>query len=83
VFTAGIGENSAGVRARVAQRIAWLGATLDTDANAAGKPVISERGSRVVLRVIATNEELMIARHTVALLSDEIAKRPGREGALS
>jgi acetate kinase len=69
VFTAGIGERSATVRARIAEKLAWLGATLDSEANAAGKPVISLAGSRVSLHVVPTNEELMIARHSLALLS--------------
>src|SRR3954451_20231291 len=49
VFTAGIGENSVGVRACVAERIAWLGAALDPAANGAGKVLISQRGSRVAV----------------------------------
>jgi acetate kinase len=69
VFTAGIGENSAKVRAMVAERIAWLGAALDPDANARGKTVISRNDSRVAVLVIPTDEELMIARHTLSLLS--------------
>jgi acetate kinase len=68
VFTAGIGENSAGVRARVAQKLAWLGVALDPTANAARGPLISRRDSRVALYVVPTDEELMIARHTHALL---------------
>ncbi|MER2508994.1 MAG: acetate/propionate family kinase [Amaricoccus sp.] len=68
VFTAGIGENSPAVRARVAERLAWLGAELDPDANAAGATVISTPASRVTLLVIPTDEELMIARHTLALI---------------
>ncbi len=67
VFTAGIGENSAPIRARVAERLAWLGAELDPAANAAGDTVISTPESRVALLVIPTDEELMIARHTLAL----------------
>ncbi len=68
VFTAGIGENSAPVRARIADRLAWLGAELDPAANDAGAPVISTPSSRVALLVVPTDEELMIARHTLALL---------------
>jgi acetate kinase len=68
VFTAGIGENSPMMRARIARHIAWLGADLDPQANAQGA-VISRRGSRVALYVIPTDEELMIARHTLALLA--------------
>jgi acetate kinase len=69
VFTAGIGENSASMRARIAEKLAWLGAALDQEANAAHAPLISRRGSRVALYVIPTDEELMIGRHTLALLS--------------
>jgi acetate kinase len=69
VFTAGIGENSIMMRARVAEKLDWLGARLDRTANAASKVLISERESRVALYVIATDEELMIARHTLAVLS--------------
>src|ERR1700730_732033 len=68
VFTAGIGENSADVRARVAARLEWLGAELDAAANAAHAMLISRQGSRLALYVIPTDEELMIARHTCALL---------------
>ena len=68
VFTAGIGENSADVRARVAARLEWLGAELDAAANAAHAMLISRQGSRLALYVIPTDEELMIARHTSALL---------------
>jgi acetate kinase len=69
VFTAGIGENSAGVRARIVAKLAWLGAVLDPAANAAHAPMISRRDSRLPLYVVPTDEELMIARHTLALLS--------------
>ncbi len=68
VFTAGIGENSATIRARIAERLAWLGVALDTAANAAGAGVISSTNSRVKVYAIPTNEELMIARHTHELL---------------
>jgi acetate kinase len=74
VFTAGIGENSAIIRARIAEKLGWLGVTLDADANTARKPLISRKDSRVAVYVIPTNEELMIARHTLALISGR-AKR--------
>ena len=64
VFTAGIGENSAAIRARVCRDAAWLGVELDEAANEAGGPRISRSDSRVAAWVIPTNEELMIARHT-------------------
>jgi acetate kinase len=68
VFTAGIGENSAEIRRRIAEASAWLGIDLDPAANAARGPRISKPDSRVSAWVIPTNEELMIARHTAALL---------------
>ncbi|ODT05984.1 MAG: acetate kinase [Mesorhizobium sp. SCN 65-20] len=68
VFTAGIGENSPEIRAAIAKRLEWCGAELDPAANAAGKSVISTERSRVRLLVVPTDEELMIVRHTLALL---------------
>jgi acetate kinase len=68
VFTAGIGENSAVIRAAIAARLGWLGAVLDEKANAAHALRISTPDSRVALYVIATDEELIIAHHTLALL---------------
>ena len=76
VFTAGIGEKSDLLRARIAEKLAWLGATLDPAANAAGQTTISAPGSRVALYVVPTDEELMIARHTLALLSAGHARAP-------
>ena len=68
VFTAGIGENSAMIRARVTARLAWLGAKLAPEANARGQTLISSPDSRVAIYVLPTDEELMIARHTLALV---------------
>jgi acetate kinase len=68
VFTAGIGENSAEIRKRICRSSAWLGIELDDDSNERGERRISARESKVVVRVIPTNEELMIARHTGLLL---------------
>lgn len=69
VFTAGIGENSVLVRERVCRDAAWLGVTLDAEANARGGPRISSAASAVSAWVIPTDEELMIARHTLAALT--------------
>jgi acetate kinase len=69
VFTAGIGENSPDMRARIAEKLAWLGAMLDPQANAAGDTSIAGHDSRIGLYVVRTDEELMIARHTLALLT--------------
>ena len=68
VFTAGIGENSAMIRARATARLAWLGAKLAPEANARGQTLISSPDSRVAIYVLPTDEELMIARHTLALV---------------
>ena len=78
VFTAGIGENSPSMRARIVENLGWLGAVLDPQANAAGATSIAGRDSRIDLRIVPTDEELMIARHTVALL----AARSGRRQSL-
>ncbi|SDG82038.1 acetate/propionate family kinase [Nitrosomonas sp. Nm132] len=68
VFTAGIGERSSAIRARILQACAWLGVSLDTAANARGGPRISTEGSALPVWVIPTDEELMIARHTLLLI---------------
>lgn len=64
VFTGGIGENSAAIRARVCRDAAWLGVELDAQANESGARVISMPDSRVTVLRIATDEEGVIARHT-------------------
>lgn len=64
VFTAGIGENSALIRSRICQGLAWLGLEVDELANERHGPCISTRGSCVSAWVIPTDEERMIARHT-------------------
>ena len=64
VFTAGIGENSRSLRARVCTNASWLGVELDSSANEANGPRLSTPGSHVAAWVVPTNEELMIARHT-------------------
>jgi acetate kinase len=69
VFSAGIGEHSAAVRARICENLGFLGIELDAARNAAHAPVISTDASRVGVRVIPTNEELMIARSTARLLN--------------
>jgi acetate kinase len=69
VFTAGIGENAGVIRERVCRDAAWLGVELDAASNAKGGPRISASASRASAWVIATNEELMIARHTRAVLA--------------
>jgi acetate kinase len=68
VFTGGIGENSAEIRARVCRQAAWLGIELDEGANARGGPGISTAASRTSAWTVKTDEELMIARHTRAIV---------------
>ena len=68
VFTAGVGENSPIIREAVAKRLAWLGLELDPEANAKGTGRISASRSRIACYVIPTDEELMIARHTLGVL---------------
>jgi acetate kinase len=68
VFTGGIGENAPAIRQRVCHDAAWLGLKLDEAANQTAGPCITLRDSQVVVWVIPTNEELMIAQHTQQLL---------------
>ncbi len=68
VFTAGIGEHSVPIRAALCGKLTWLGVKLDEQANASNGPRISEPASAVSVWVIPTNEELMIAQHTLALI---------------
>lgn len=84
IFTAGIGENDASVRRRICERLRWLGIELDDDSNQTNATYISTAASGVAVLVIPTDEELMIARHTCALLSrlrveadDESSREPG------
>jgi acetate kinase len=65
VFTAGIGEHASEIRSRVCARCAWLGVILDERANGAGQIRVSTEASRVRVYVIPTDEEHMIAEHTV------------------
>jgi acetate kinase len=68
VFTAGIGENSSKIRARIAEKLTWLGIILDPVSNAGRELKISSAHSSVAAYVVPTDEELMIARHTLALV---------------
>jgi acetate kinase len=73
VFTGGVGEHAAAVRWEIARDFAYLGLELDAARNAAGAAVISADGSRVVVRVMATAEMLMIARHTREIVGQAVA----------
>jgi acetate kinase len=68
VFTAGIGENAARIRARIAEKLAWLGVVLDPAENSRHARLISRSDSGIPVYVVPTDEELMIAQHTLSLL---------------
>jgi acetate kinase len=73
VFTAGIGENTPSIRDAVMRRLSWLGIEIASEANAKGETRISREGSQVACFVIPTDEELMIARHTLRVLRQQTA----------
>ncbi|CAO4134885.1 putative propionate kinase [Methylorubrum extorquens] len=72
VFTAGIGENAPEIRQRIIADLSWAGLILSNDANGSGVARLDASGSRAQIWVIPTDEELMIAKHTMRLL-DRIA----------
>jgi acetate kinase len=79
VFSAGIGERSASIRARICEGLGFLGIQLQDERNAAHAAVISVEGSQVAVRVIPTNEELMIARSVSRVLrlgADPTERKP-------
>jgi len=80
VFTAGIGENSDSVRARIAERLGWLGIALDPVENSRHALRISRPGATPVY-VVPTDEELMIAQHTLSLLWSRRPSTQARERA--
>jgi acetate kinase len=80
VFTAGIGENSESIRARIAERLSWLGVSLDPTANNRHALLISRPGTTPVY-VVPTDEELMIAQHTLSVLWGMRPSTPEREKA--
>ena len=81
VFTAGIGERSPEIRARMLHRLRWLGFLLNEAANQAGKSLLTRVDSERPAYVIPTDEEVVIARHTLALIADSGSVQTG--GALS
>ena len=67
VFTAGVGENAHQVRRNVVERLRWAGFALDEEANSRNDRRIEAPGSRVPILVVPTDEERMIAEHTMAV----------------
>lgn len=78
VFTAGVGENAAPIRARIAELCGWLGVRLNADANASGARHISHPTSTVRVLVIPTNEEVVIARGVAGLMRGRAAPLSAR-----
>jgi acetate kinase len=70
VFCGGIGENAHLIRQRICHDMDWLGLQLDESANSVNSPVISSEQSRIKVLVVRTDEEAMIARHTLSVLHD-------------
>jgi acetate kinase len=68
IFTAGIGENAPAVRQRICQNMAFAGIFIEPQRNAVNAAIISPENAPVTVRVMRTNEDLMIARHTYALI---------------
>lgn len=71
VFTGGIGEHAAPVREEICRELSFLGIRLDPGRNARSELVITRDGSRVTVRVIPTDEESVVARHTARLIFGE------------
>lgn len=69
IFTAGIGENSSTMRQRIARHWQWLGVKIDPERNASHGPRISTEDSKIGVYVVRTNEELIIAQHTLDLVA--------------
>ena len=69
IFTAGIGERAHEVRARICERLGWLGLEIDDAGNRAHQSTINSAGSRIAVCVIPTNEEAVIARHTARTIA--------------
>ena len=76
VFSGGIGENAAPIRARICARLGFLGIELDQDCNAAHAPLISIESCPVKVRVIRTDEELIIARSVARVLNLSPTRKP-------
>ena len=71
VFTGGIGEHSSPIRERICRQLEWLGVDLAPGANGADAEQVQRDGSRVGVWVLPTDEERMIARHSLRLLQEE------------
>lgn len=77
VFTGGVGEHAPIIRERICSGLEFLGIAIDTTLNDTNREIISRVGSPVCVRVMRTDEELMIARHTAGLIRERAGKREG------
>ena len=68
IFTGGIGEHAAAIRAEVCDGLEYLGLTIDSRRNDSNQDTIATADSRCRVRIIPTNENLMVARHTAGLV---------------
>jgi acetate kinase len=68
VFTAGIGEHAPMIRKKICEQLSWLGIKIDDEANKKNSVIISEEGCNIIVSVIPTNEEYMIAKHTWSMV---------------
>ncbi|NNM59631.1 MAG: acetate/propionate family kinase [Legionellales bacterium] len=68
IFTGGIGENAVRVRQQICQRLSWLGVKINEKTNQNNAVIISEDDSKILVSVIPTNEEYMIAKHTQMII---------------
>jgi acetate kinase len=73
VFTGGIGENDEEVRATICRGLSWIGVNLDEARNASANNPVSDSASRCAVRVLASQEDEQIARHTSALLRKNLS----------
>ncbi len=71
VFTAGIGENAPLIRKKICEWLDWMGVQLDDVKNERNDTIISNTQSKVIVTVIPTNEDYMIAKHTLSLIKGE------------
>ncbi len=81
VFTGGVGENSPDIRKNICMRLKWMGLCLDDKANTRPLGVISAPQSRIEVRVLATDEEFVIGRHTLEVLQPVERESAGQNPA--
>jgi len=81
IFTGGIGENAHSIRQAVGERLRWLGLELAPEPNGTGEARISAANSRIACHVIPTDEELMIARHTLSVFRSADVSSPKERSA--